>query len=296
MSYNLVQKGIAKAIQVSRSSALYKSVIAAIQTGIKPKVRETMYNIANRLLDQPDDLFKSVAIETTSICNKRCTYCPNSSDELRSLRPMKDMDHDVYEKVIDDLQAIRYMGSIALQHYGEPLLDSALEKRIKLAKEKLPHPSIMINSNGDYLTPERYESLVDAGIDLIAVTIHDESTRERLKPLLQHLKRKEEPQEHLEIREGIRTLSNRGGLIEVPENKKRETAGPCVQESYSLNIDVEGNVVMCSEDYLGRKRFGNVQDTNIRTIWESWNFRSIRNLHKQGVFLEDICKACEGKN
>jgi len=53
----------------------------------------------------------------------------------------------MYENIIDDLARIGYKGKLALQHYGEPLLDSNLEGRISFADKRLPEAQIVIYSN-----------------------------------------------------------------------------------------------------------------------------------------------------
>jgi len=276
-----------------RSSELYRRTMELVPPTVKPAIRRIAYEVTNLLQYGQRDMFLSVAIETTSVCNRRCSFCPNHSDELRGRRPQKEMDEGIYRKIIDDLKLMHFTGTVSLQHYGEPLLDSHLEERIRYAHSKLPEAHIMFKSNGDYLTPERFQSLVASGVDEIFVTNYAGKRKESaaITALKKYLVSHPEMERYITIRNGISTLSNRGGLVEVDDAHKRIVQG-CIQESYSLNIDVDGNAVMCSNDYLGQHQFGNVKRRSISSIWNSLQFREVRERHKSGVFQEEMCQRC----
>jgi hypothetical protein len=65
-------------------------------------------------------------IETTTYCNRRCSYCPNSVFE-RSLRKNEHlMAPALFRKIVDELADISFKGSLSPHLYGEPLTDSRL--------------------------------------------------------------------------------------------------------------------------------------------------------------------------
>ena len=86
--------------------------------------------------------------------------------------------------------------------------------------------------------------------------------------------------------------TNRGGLIEA-QNPRKLTH--CVDESYSANVDVEGNVILCANDYVGDHRYGNVNEKGIVSIWYGKEFKDLRSRKKRGHFDLDICKKCVGE-
>src|SRR3989338_3365537 len=223
-------------------------------------------------------MFSNIAIETTSICNRRCDYCPVSISDLYQSRPLKPMDDKTYHNVIDQLAAVNYQGTVALQHYGEPLLDPKLESRITYARKQLPNAFLVMNSNGDRLDPGRFVRLVKAGIDLIHVTNHNKNGE--LEPSLQalqaYLKDHPELRKHFKMRAGVSSYYNRGGLIEA-QNPRKLTH--CVDESYSANVDV----------------YGNVNEKGIVSIWYGKEFKDLRSRKKRGHFDLDICKKCVGE-
>ncbi|MBI5637580.1 MAG: hypothetical protein HZA03_06395, partial [Nitrospinae bacterium] len=59
-------------------------------------------------------MFKAVEIETTSACNRDCAYCPVSV----SPRPAKMMDEALFKKIVGDLHAINYKGTLFFCFYS----------------------------------------------------------------------------------------------------------------------------------------------------------------------------------
>ena len=50
-------------------------------------------------------------IETTTHCNRRCSYCPNSVFERGSKENTQLIDTALFRKIIDDLAEMGYKGS-----------------------------------------------------------------------------------------------------------------------------------------------------------------------------------------
>ena len=84
------------------------------------------------------------------------------------------MDDKTYHNVIDQLAAVNYQGTVALQHYGEPLLDPKLESPTKIkttAESKylyiLDPPTkrlAVLNKDGDLIsqyTSSKFDQLKD---------------------------------------------------------------------------------------------------------------------------------------
>ncbi len=251
------------------------------------------------------DMFHRVSIETISICNRRCGYCPIGDRDLREKRPAKTMDLELYSSILEQLSHIGYRGILSLSHYGEPLMEDGrggrplLEDRINEARQLLPKATIMFYSNGDYLSPDRLTSLIDAGVDRIVVTNHnqDGSKSPNLALLTDYLSGHPEVSRYLEFQGSIdrqgKVVSSRGGLVEVPDSQKR-ILDACIDESNALNIDVLGNVILCCEDFLGKYKFGNVGETPIMDIWDKRGFKKIREQNRRGDFRLDLCRECGG--
>ena len=98
-----------------------------------------------------------VDIETVRHCNAQCVYCPQSVQrKSKAVMPMK-----VYEAVLERLRGYR-CDWVALNHYGEPLLDPAFEERVvKLYKERLP---LYLFTNATLLSQGRIEFIKEQNL------------------------------------------------------------------------------------------------------------------------------------
>ena len=74
-----------------------------------------------------------IDIETSTACNRKCDYCPNSVYDNASLANESFMDQFVFEKIIQDLWSENYSGEICLQRYNEPLMDRRIVDLVALA-------------------------------------------------------------------------------------------------------------------------------------------------------------------
>ncbi|MBN2421473.1 SPASM domain-containing protein, partial [Candidatus Woesearchaeota archaeon] len=85
-------------------------------------------------------------------------------------------------------------------------------------------------------------------------------------------------------------LFNRAGLVKV---KNQSVLKKCFMAN-DVNIDYEGNVVLCCNDYFSSIKFGNVKKEKLIDIWNKPNYRKIREDLEKGIFNLDICKKCVG--
>jgi len=90
-----------------------------------------------------------IEVETSTYCNRRCSWCPNS--KYKRGQEKKFINFDLFTKIIADLKKINYQGQLALHNYNEPLLDPNLYKYLNIIKTQLPLVKIIIFTNGDYL-------------------------------------------------------------------------------------------------------------------------------------------------
>ena len=115
-----------------------------------------------------------IDVETSSQCNRKCHYCPNATNDRLSFNQF--MDKAVYEKLINDLATIGYDKSLHFVGYNEPLMhkDSILAN-IAYAREKLPHATLKVLTNGDYLDAEYLKELAEAGVNKMLISIHQKA-------------------------------------------------------------------------------------------------------------------------
>ncbi|MFH0876303.1 MAG: SPASM domain-containing protein, partial [archaeon] len=147
--------------------------------------------------------------------------------------------------------------------------------------------------NGDYLTPDRLVALISHGLDRIIVSNHntDGKISIELARVLTFLDEHPNYKKYFEYRQELTTLTNRGGLVSI-EPEKRRKMSYCIAETHTLTIDVLGNIILCGNDYLGKKRFGNATSDNIIDVWDKAEWKSLRKKLKKGIFELGICKEC----
>ncbi len=111
-----------------------------------------------------------IEIETSSQCNRRCTYCPNA--EFDRLSGNDFLDFTLYTRVLQDLASIGYDGMLVLVGTNEIFMHDRNFDYISAAREALPAGRIKLFSNGDYLTRAHIDRLVALGVDDLVVTFH----------------------------------------------------------------------------------------------------------------------------
>lgn len=60
-----------------------------------------------------------ICIETSSMCNRSCVFCPNH----HNARPDEEMEWSTIEKIVLELKALNYKGRITNYIYNEPMRD-----------------------------------------------------------------------------------------------------------------------------------------------------------------------------
>lgn len=114
-----------------------------------------------------------IRVDPTNACNFRCAYCPTGhSDLLKQVgRSKRTMDFALFEKILGDLREFpESLEKLYLYKDGEPLLNKRLPDMIAAAKAA-GVSQVWTTSNGSLLNPELNQKLVDAGLDLIKLSI-----------------------------------------------------------------------------------------------------------------------------
>ncbi|MBI3794478.1 MAG: radical SAM/SPASM domain-containing protein [Nitrospinae bacterium] len=233
----------------------------------------------------------AVEIETDSHCNRKCVYCPNFTVG----RPEEKMPDALYYKIIDSLAKWGFAGRLSPHFYGEPLADDRLAGFMKYAREKLPRAQIIVYTNGDFLTVEKYYALLDAGVDSFRISQHSPTLPKVPSETLEHVK-KHTPELfnvamvdfyalYQKKDEGM--LNNRGGLIDI----KRKRSPSCYYVA-NMTIDCKGDVLLCCNDYAGEVSFGNAGEREVRDIWRSSKYVNARAKAASGIWDYDLCKRC----
>lgn len=228
-------------------------------------------------LPHPDavELFKEhvelIEFETTSYCNRTCSFCPNSF--IDRLSEKLTMPEATWQAILDGLREVQYSSTIVWSRYSEPLSERRILERIRQGREAAPRARICINSNGDYLDADYLRDLEEAGLDRLWIDIYFpddevydlEAAAKYHAKFLQRIDRRGKmistwpeivhqiDSQRMEIVTHVRNmaamkamdLSDRGGLIQIARQTVREA--PCYAPYKHLVIDWDGSIVICCQ-------------------------------------------------
>ena len=282
-------------IKQSISSILPKKIKKRVKTIYYDNFLYPLYNLKYKFFYNSWDFFDSISLETTTYCNLRCKFCPNSIYERGLLKNKKLMDSNLFKKIINELRSINYRGKIRLHFYGEPLSDSRLPELIKYIRDKCPRNKVIVYTNGFLLTIELYQKLIKIGVNSFFITQYGTTKIPNIEKLMTYLKTRPKYENKITYRTlGVDLgLSNRGGEIKVKNTVDYERP-TCLYPSTSLHIDYLGNLVLCSNDYHSTIIFGNLKKEKLLDIWNKPNYKKLRNELKHYIFKLPICKKCVG--
>jgi len=119
-----------------------------------------------------------IRIDPCNLCNFRCAFCPTGDHELLQSvgRPKGMMDYNLFCKIINDISAFdSKLKKLYLYKDGEPLLNKRLPDMIRYAKNSNVAEECWITTNGSFLNPKINCELIDAGLDLIRISIESVS-------------------------------------------------------------------------------------------------------------------------
>lgn len=250
-------------------------------------------------------VFSIIEFNIYGNCNRNCTFCPVSNPALYE-KKYEGISVSLFNKILDDLVNIDYQGKILFSAFSEPLLHKDLEILLSQAKNKLPKSRLEIVSNGDLLTAKKLQSIFDAGLDAISISMYDG------KHQIEHFNNMalacelDSTQVILRRRYfengnyGI-TISNRSGLIDSnefrDENESSISQLPlksvCYYPFYMILVDYNGDVLLCPHDWSKRLKFGNLDNENIWDIWKNKVLNQLRARLSASDRNFNPCKKCD---
>lgn len=259
-------------------------------------------------------LFNTISIEISSLCNRKCAWCPVAYNE----RPDERMPADVLDRTLQDLKDLKYSGRVELYVFNEPTREMTyLINTIARVRHALPRACIMIATNGDYLRGhERIMELYAAGLNQLLINCYTKGLRERrqkwVDALPQNIRRdasvysntgprsrvvaiedKHDP-ENFGRGTGVFSLTNRaGGIAEFRPATTAPLERMCVRPFRILNINWRGEALVCCQDYHHSVKIGNVLEHGITGLWDHKVFREYRRkLYAKNRDMP-LCRVCD---
>ena len=118
-----------------------------------------------------------IYIDPSGACNFKCSFCPCNTTDFMAAERHKVMEWELFEKILQDLRAFQGQVSVInLYGFGEPLLNPRIADMVKAIKENHCCREVRVTTNGSLLTEERSRALIEAGVDLVRVSVEAMST------------------------------------------------------------------------------------------------------------------------
>lgn len=143
-------------------------------------------------------LFTRVSLETTSFCNRACSFCPLAwSGEERGTTYMTD---DLFRKIVEELTELGFNGVLQIFLLNEPTVDRSMLEKLEHVYQKMPKVTTYISTNGDVFDAilkkrgwehavKEIEKYYDAGLTVMNLNVYDSGTEQlaRYNTLLSEL-------------------------------------------------------------------------------------------------------------
>ncbi len=261
-----------------------------------------------------------IQIETNVACNASCPFCPQKTVTRRPHR----MPDDVWMKIIDDTRGL----GITYRPFmiNEPLSDKRMGTIMRYIRQD-DTAKIELNTNGELMTADMADDMLDAGLELIRFSIDGfseetfsktrvgidyETTVERTLDFIS-LAKKKGGASRIEVRmidlevnkaeqEAFQAFWSAAGAVPVITNPYRwpwepgveRVNLPCLKILREMFFYVNGKATLCCWDTHERAVIGDVTNEHVLEIWNgpvNQNYRALLAGGKRDQIL--LCSRCE---
>ncbi len=113
-----------------------------------------------------------IFIDPCGACNFACNFCPCNKSSYKKEERHQKMSLETLQKIVDDICIFEeQVKVIYLYGFGEPLLNKDLFAMASYIKERKACRELRLVTNGSLLNPDVNRKLVDAGFDLIRISV-----------------------------------------------------------------------------------------------------------------------------
>lgn len=253
-------------------------------------------------IDDPMASLITVELNTTELCNRKCSFCPRIDPAVYPNRNLN-MTPETVAKIGRELAEIGYKGRISFSGYGEPLLHKQFEEFIRILRRLLPDNTIETNTNGDFLKPEVVHRLFDAGLSYLYVNLYDSA--DQRPGFVSMMAEAGVSEDRYKLRDhwvgakqdfGL-NLNNRSGMVDLKAAEKYRKPdelkdSPCHYPFYKMLVDWDGKVLFCSNDWGRKIVVGDVTKQHVRDIWLSEPMKAVRARLRKGDRSVAPCDTC----
>lgn len=261
-----------------------------INTYIDPSTARKNNDIIQNISENKHLPLSIVEINLLSKCNRSCSFCPVSNKDFYTINSYDGrMNMDFFKEIIINLKDINFNGKIIFSGMSEPLIHKELSKFIYELKSSLNNIIIDVVTNGDLVNVKVLKKLFDAGLDTLNISMYDGV--HQIDHFTKMITTAELTNKQVILRRryleggnyGI-TFSNRAGAINIDDftsSFQKEFVLPlervCFYPFYTLKIDYNGDIHICSHDWEKRGVVGNLKDNSLNEIWNGKKLEQIRD-------------------
>lgn len=245
-----------------------------------------------------------IQIAPSSLCNLRCNYCIQSSGTMKNKQLMN---WAIFLELCNQISEFdEKLKQVNIAGWGEPLTNKNLPRMIAYIKDIDITEKVAITTNGTLLTNPFTQSLLDAGVDSIRISLQGMSENkyrevsgvginfdifvEQVKYLYQHkkncevyikvadigLEEGESDRFYLTFRditdsmyiENIRPLFKGGDKRHINKyGQPHPSVHICTQPFFMMNVTSRGDITPCC-GYYDPTNFGNIMNITLRKVWD----------------------------
>jgi len=268
-----------------------------------------------------------IDLELSSACNLNCSMCYTTTDEFKKNVIRTNMDFKLFKKVIDECKKYKSHYSIRLSWRGEPFLNPDIYDMIDYAK-KNGVKEVSTLTHGGFLDPEKFEKLVDLGLDWITIStdgVGEEYEKIRaplnFKDHVDKLKKYNEIKKRRNVVKPIIKIQGVWPAVEKSVDEYYKTFTPLADQVVSsplidylrkdtereyienfvcpvlyerLTVGSDGNAYLCYNDEMGSTVVGDINKESVFDVWHGKKLEKARKIHLKHMGVKELapCQYC----
>lgn len=262
---------------------------------------------------------QAVEIETSTLCNWKCEYCPGSF----SKREPTFMEESLFSRIIKKIAAYPGIRYVALHLYNEPTIDPRFRERVlELTRHNL---SLSLATNGEYLNDELIHFLKDIKLFEVIINFpsiyrdefiyitgckHYEQVETNIRNALRsglpvklsvHTNQRQEVMRYFSLSKNqmasFETTDRAGHLKNQYGNHvalDRTALCGCILLNQRMYININGRCIICCQDFSQKYQYASIDDGSLSDIFadglKQYRQQAFGELSVQDDF---ICTKCQ---
>ena len=144
---------------------MYRNMYLALPPSLQAVVDYLYYFPKYRQIRYPAEIGLGLSVN----CQGRCLYCP--THRSKRIHESRNMSLRLAEKVVQDLSAHHFAGTINISENGEALLNPYASDILRLVSRQLPDCEVSLFTNMNSMDETMAQKILDGGVQWITVCI-----------------------------------------------------------------------------------------------------------------------------